>query len=200
MNESVKLRILSLVFILTMSGMFTFCSDNTTEESTHFVYSADRITKSVQTITGLLQTKVEYSHKQQSLTISASNSFSEMVTITVTNWDFQNPPENGVLEKKYDATYDAELGENQSPYVECIDLTGPNQGTSLCDGAVVTFTMDGELYTSIFIGNEDGTVTISESDPVNKSISGSFDVHVQQSIGKKVKLSGTFTNVKYTVF
>lgn len=198
--EGLKVRILAHTLILAAAGSFTFCGDQVTEESTHFVYSVEGVSKHVQSITGLLQTGVQFDHQEQSLTISVSNSFSEMATIKVTNWDFQNPPEDGILEDVYDATYNAEQGENNSPYVECIDLTGANAGKSLCSSGVVTFTMDGELYTSIFTGNEEGTITITECDTKNLSVSGSFSVKVQESVGKKLKLSGTFSNVKYTIF
>jgi hypothetical protein len=164
------------------------------------VYTVERINKEVRTITGLLAIAVEYDHKKQSLKLGTTNSFSESLTITVSNWDFQNPPENGVIDKVYDATYDAEQGENHGPHVECIDLTGANAGVSLCDGGLITLMLDGELYTSIFTGNEDGTITITEINPEKRSVSGSFSVKVQASIGNKLKLSGTFTNVKYEVF
>lgn len=200
MNESIKLRILSLALILILSGTFTFCGDTSTEVSTHFVYKVDGISKEVQSIAGIIQTEIQYDHKKQTLTMSASNSFAEIITVSVSNWDFQTPPENGLLEKEYDATYDEEQGESNSPHIQCIDLTGANAGVTICDGGIVTFTQDSKLYTSIFTGNENGTITITKCDPEQKSISGSFAVQVQYAIGQKLKLAGTFTNVKYTVF
>ena len=199
-NERLYLRILSLGLIVILSGTFTFCSDNVTEQSTHLVYTVEGISKEVQSITGVLQMAVQYDHIEQAMVITASNSFSDMLTIKVANWDFQTPPENGVLEKEYDATYDAEQGESHSPHVECIELTGDNAGVFLCDYGLITLMLEGELYTSVFTGNEDGTIIITECNPDKKSVSGSFDAKVQTSIGKKVKVSGTFTNVKYTVF
>lgn len=199
-NERLYLRILSLGLIVILSGTFTFCGDNVTEESTHFVYTVEGINKSVQSIAGMIQTEILYDHTKQALVISVNNSFSEMATLTVTNWDFQNPPENGVLEKVYDATYDSEQGESPGPLIECMALTGDNAGISLCDGGLVTLMIGGELYTSIFIENEASTITISEVSPEKKSVSGSFDVKVQNTTGEELKLVGTFANVKYTVF
>jgi hypothetical protein len=199
-NVRVRFKVLSLASLLLLSGIFTFCGDNVTEESTHFVYSVNGISKNVQTITGLLQTEIRYDHKAQTLVLTASNDVSEAITVKVSNWDFQTPPEKGVLEKVYDATYDGEPGENHSPHVECLDLTGAHAGITICDGGLVTFMMDGKLYTSIFTGNEESTITITECDPDKLSVSGEISVKVQTAIGDKLKLSGTFTNVKYTVF
>src|SRR5687767_15152008 len=104
-NERIK-RILAKVLILTLTGTFTFCSEEPTEESTHFVYSVDGISKNVQSITGLLQSEIQFDHEGRNLNVNVSNSVSQMVTIRVSNWDFQNPPKDGILEGEYDATFD----------------------------------------------------------------------------------------------
>jgi len=198
MNSERLKGILAKVLILTLTGMFTFCGDDVTEESTHFVYQVDGITKNVQSITGLLQTETQYEHEGRSLHVNVSNDVSQVITIGVSNWDFQNPPKDGIIEGEYDATFDSEQMNGTNPNGECLELTGPNAGVTLCDGGLITYTSQGELYTSIFDGNTSASITITKC--TKRKISGSFTATLEDFSGKQLTVSGTFKNVKYEVF
>lgn len=178
--------------------MFTFCDEPTPAESTHFVYSVDGISKNVQSINGLLQSEIQFEHEERSLKVIVSNSTSQTITIGISNWDFQNPPENGILEAEYDATFDIEAMDQANPNGDCLALDGSNAGITLCSGGVITYTLQGDVYTSIFDGNTEATITITKC--TKKKISGSFTANLENVNGDNLTVSGTFKNVKYEVF
>jgi hypothetical protein len=194
----VKTKILAHLSILMLSALFTFCSEEPAEESTHFVYSVDGISKNVQSITGMLQSEKQFGHEESSLKVNVSNSTSQMVTISVSNWDFQNPPKDAIHEGEYDATFDIEGMDQASPNGECLELTGGNAGVTLCSGGWITYTLQGEVYSSIFDGNTEATITITKC--TKRKISGSFAANLKNPSGVTLAVSGIFKNVKYEVF
>lgn len=197
--EAVKTKILANLSILLLSALFTFCGDEPAPaESTHFVYSIDGISKNVESITGMIESKKQFDHEERSLKINVSNSISQTVTISVTNWDFQNPPKDAIIEAEYDATFDIEAMDGANPNGECVALTGSNAGVTLCSGGAITYTLQGDVYTSIFDGNTEATISITKCN--KKKISGSFTADLKTVSGKKLSVSGTFKNVKYEVF
>ena len=196
---TVKTKILAHLSILMLAATFTFCGDDAEPaESTHFAYSIDGITKNVQSITGMLQSEKQYDHEESSLKVNVSNSTSQMVTISISNWDFQNPPKDAILEGEYDATFDIEGMDQANPNGECLALTGSNAGVTLCSGGAITYTLQGEVYTSTFDGNTEATITITKS--TKRKISGSFTATLENLSGEQLTVSGTFKNVKYEVF
>jgi hypothetical protein len=191
---------LSRALIVILTGAFTFCGEETAEESTHFTYTVDGKSQNIEVITGLLQSEIQFEHKEQTLIIGVSNSLSRVINIRVSNWDFQTPPENGILEGEYDATFDSEQMNGSNPLGECLALSGDNAGVTLCDGGLVTFTLNGDVYTSTFDGNTGGTITIEESNPEKHSVTGTFSTKVKNFDGTELTIAGAFTNVKYVVF
>jgi len=109
--------------------------------------------------------------------------------ITVSNWDWQNPPMDGVLTKTYDTN--VEIGENAA----CMD----SNGITYCDGGLVTYLDGAVIYISEAIDDEGaGRITISDVDSENKRVSGSFDVTtIDLSTDEKITFKGTFENLNY---
>src|SRR6478735_4608416 len=103
--KSVTTKTLAYLLILSLSVTFTFCGDESPEESTLFGYSIDGISKPVQSISGQIESQIQYDHEKLNLNLSISGSGSQM-TINIANWDFQKPPKDGVIEREYDATFD----------------------------------------------------------------------------------------------
>ena len=192
-----KTNLLAKLLVLTLSLVFTFCGDDTTTESTIFAYSVDGVTKNVQSITGTMQSEIQFGHEGQSLHLDVSNNMSQTVTLNVSNWDFQKPPKDGIIEREYDATFDTKQMNGSNPKGECLALTGANAGITLCDGGFITFTSGGEVYTSLYSGNTDATIKITKC--TKRKISGSFTASLKNSNGKKLSVSGSFKNVKYKV-
>ncbi|MEM9822806.1 MAG: hypothetical protein AAF985_17125, partial [Bacteroidota bacterium] len=89
--------------------------------------------------------------------------------ISVSNWDFQNPPVDGILTKTYKTNEQDPSTTNSS----CMDVGN----FTLCDGALGTYTVGTtEIYTSEgFDIDEEGTITITGNDPSNKRVSGTFE-------------------------
>jgi hypothetical protein len=113
---------------------------------------------------------------------------------SIINWQWQNPPERGVLEKSYST-----LGSNALD-AECDSVSG----RYLCDGARVTFIPDSNA-SYLFETTENfytGFVEISECDVFNKTISGSFDAKLIRFFGisnDTLTVKGTFTDLCYKV-
>ncbi|HEX8546872.1 MAG TPA: DUF6252 family protein [Cytophagaceae bacterium] len=106
--------------------------------------------------------------------------------ITVSNYDFQNPPENGIKLKTYFEDY------TQS---ECKD----DGEISYCDGMLGTFLKDNKTYMT-FADEGDGFVVISSMDTNNKKVSGSFKF-TAMTIDRTdtIPFSGTFSNLCYSL-
>jgi hypothetical protein len=197
--DAVKTKILANISILMLSGIFTFCGDEAEPaESTLFAYSVGGITKNVQSINGMLQSEKHFDHEERSLKITVSNSVSQMVTIGISNWDFQNPPKDAIIEGEYDATFDIEGMDEANPNGECLELTGGNAGVTLCSGGFITYTLQGDVYTSTFDGSTEATIIITKC--TKRKISGSFTAILENLSGEELTVSGTFKNVKYEVF
>ncbi len=116
--------------------------------------------------------------------------------VSVSNWDFQNPPVNGIVVKSYPTNEDA---FDPGPDTDCID--DPN--FTFCDGGEVTYSKDGTTFYSDFLDDDNyrGIITISDNDTDKRTVSGSFDVKIEAfpptDPVSSISLSGTFSDVKY---
>ena len=112
--------------------------------------------------------------------------------ITVSNWDWQNPPENGILVKNYHTNEDFDQG----PDTQCMD-----DGTfTYCDGGLGTYQISNtEILFSEDLEDESfGSITITENDPEAKTVSGSFDFIVTDLFNENIiTFKGTFSNLNY---
>lgn len=108
--------------------------------------------------------------------------------LTVSNWDWQGPPANGVLVKKYDT-------QTLGPNTVCQDIGG---GT-YCDGALGTY-MFGSSFHMTISDEIEGYIQVSSCDAANKKVSGSF-YFITSDISETVfdTIEGTFINQVYTV-
>ena len=115
--------------------------------------------------------------------------------ISVANWDWQNPPENGVLEKIYDTNVDSDNNNGIGPNAECMD----DGSFTYCDSGLVTYLVGTNTYFSDFLDDEPiGQIVIESNDAANKTVSGSFDVVVGDLLGtQKFTFKGTFSNLNY---
>jgi len=109
--------------------------------------------------------------------------------VSISNWDWQNPPEDGVLEKKYDT------GDDEGSNTECKET--PN--ATYCDGGLGTYSIGSDIYmTGEEYSDSEGIITISKNDPSNKTVSGSFDFTVEDFFGDStITFKGTFENLVY---
>ena len=112
--------------------------------------------------------------------------------ITVFNWDWQNPPEDGIIEK----SYDLDSGEND-PNTDCFkDL-----GFTYCDGGLGTYFFSTQTFFTAFADDADpAIITITKNDHENKTVSGSFEFTTRESASsRQFSFKGTFRNLQYKV-
>lgn len=114
--------------------------------------------------------------------------------LSISNWEFQNPPADGVIVKSYNTN--TEMG----PDTDCESING----TTYCDEALVTFLIGQEVFISELNDLEDiGDITITSNDASNLEVSGTFDVLLRNFNSQDeeyMTYTGTFTNVSYSVF
>lgn len=190
----------SRLLIIASVFVFTFCGDDDKPSTPQLTYSLDGESQSVQTVTAFLQSQIQYSHEGRALNITAVMGNGEMLSVAVSNWDFQNPPDNGILAGEYDATFDFEDTETENPFANCLTLTGENEGVVLCDGGLVSLISGSDFYTSVFDGDTEASITISKCDAGNRTVSGTFSAKIAGFDGvQQYTISGSFDNVKYIV-
>lgn len=189
-----KKSIVSLLFIITILSFFG-CSDDETNSSMTLTIDGEK--EKVVTINGVLAFEEQYEHEGRGLNLTGVLSNGDYVVVSVSNWDFQSPPTNGVIEKTYYNVFDGGEGMESAT---CLDL---DDGiTSLCDGGLFTYLIEGEaeIYTSAFDEDVNGYIEITDNNSKNKKISGNFDL-VVVGIGNEVehRMTGSFKNVNYFV-
>lgn len=190
-------KLTGLALILLTSITFTYCGNDDVKPSV--TYTIDGENQKVTTVTATLQFETQYDHEGRALYITAAAGASKMLSIAISNWDYQNPPDNGVLTKTYDATFDFET-EEDNDLATCLELTGGNAGVFLCDGALVTYIGNSDIYFSAFDGNTEASVTVTTCSPSKRTISGTFTAKAQNFDSQELVISGEFKNVKYSVF
>jgi len=110
------------------------------------------------------------------------------LVLSVSNWDWQNPPANGVLEKIYDTHL---TGTNMA----CQEISGSN----LCDRAMGQYIND-LIHDATISDTISGYIQITLCDTVNKKVSGRFSfitTDLNQTMYDTIQ--GSFANQPYTV-
>ena len=184
---------LSVALFATLSLVLSGCGDDEAS-SPSLTLNIDGTNIKVTTVTGLLIFSDESGHEARTLNLTGLTKNGDYLSIQVTNWDFQNPPANGLVVKKYYNLFDGEEGIASA---DCLDI---GDGVSLCDAGVVTFIPDAEdeIYTSAFDEDVEGVIEITASK--GKKVSGTFDVILTGfSNETDIHAKGTFKNVGYRI-
>ena len=143
--------------------------------------------------TATLSFETQNDHEGRALQMAATVN-GNLLTIGVSNWDFQNPPENGVKAK----VYTSEFSEDMTAEAECMSLE--EGAVELCEGILVTYTVGSQMYMSaLYEGEYDGFVKVTSCDGSAKKVSGEFDLKLDDGDGNEISLKGTFENVSYIV-
>ncbi|BDS15483.1 DUF6252 family protein [Aureispira anguillae] len=99
------------------------------------------------------------------------------------------------ITKIYETNTDGASGQHKT----CVT----NQSITYCDGALATYTTNGKNLVSEKMLNEPfGTITISQNNTTDKTISGTFDFKVKdffQPTAQPVHMTGSFSDLPYTV-
>jgi hypothetical protein len=176
----------NLIKVASLSCLIVFsqCSKDTVT-SPSVTLTVDGVSKTATFSSS--QLKVETTgYKGRSIVVNLLEG-SNLILITVSNWDYQNPPADGVLVKTY---YDP-----TSPKSTCKTLGI----TALCDSGTVNYSSGLDFYSSIFYDGPayENTVKITANDASAKRISGEFDMKVQMTSTEVKTLKGKFENVPY---
>ena len=198
MKNTINIRTFaSRLFILASAFALTFCGDDDDKNAPQFSFTIDGVAQEVQITSGILRSEIQHDHEGRALNITAVVKNNKTLSVAVSNWDFQNPPANGVLTGEYDATWDFENTEEENPFANCLSLEG---GVTLCDGGLVSLISEGNFYTSVFDGPTDATITISKCDASKRTVSGSFTAKIAGFDGvHQYTVTGNFENLAYIV-
>ena len=116
-----------------------------------------------------------------------------MMDIVIANFEFQSPPEDGVIEKMYDTNF----GNGSGPNTECQGFNG----TTFCDEAGVSYDTGFITYLTDEIESSEYFVNITDCNPVAHKVSGNFDVMlVNWFDDETLHCIGTFENLEYIVY
>jgi hypothetical protein len=121
----------------------------------------------------------------------------DLFIVSVSNWAFQNPPENGIVTKVYDTNVSANGG--MGPNRVCNSTSSGN----LCDAGLGSYMVDGITSMSENLSGEPtGTITITENNAADRTVSGTFDFKVSSMIPPNttpVHFTGSFTDLSYII-
>ena len=144
-------------------------------------------------------TKYNSSISLNSRTFSITNWISGVkLYISITNYNWQNPPEEGILVKSYNSNVNGSSEFN---------VCGEGQLDDECDKAFLRYSSNsGYPFIESNITNGDvfepGVVEITYCDTINKVISGTFDATLTPTFfesGDTTHFSGSFENLPYTI-
>ncbi len=186
----------SRLLILALAFVFTFCSKDDEVSKPQFAFTIDGTSQKVQVTSGVLLSEIQYGHEGRALYITAVSENHKTLSVGVSNWDFQNPPDNGILTGEYNATFDFENTQEENPFGDCLAV----EGATLCDGGLVTLIEDNNSYFSAFDGATDATITITKCDAGKRTVSGTFSAKVASFDGvQQYTIAGSFDNLTYLV-
>jgi hypothetical protein len=119
----------------------------------------------------------------------------DTITIMVSNWDFQEPPDNAVFAKDYynnEVDHELEVGEK----TETCMRTASQQMT--CEGVLISYLQGDKTYWSFQLID---TVVLSVEKCDGQRVSGTFDITLANPYDEteSMVVKGTFTNLPYTV-
>lgn len=110
--------------------------------------------------------------------------------LNIENWQWQNPPINGIIEKTYDTD------GNPGPNTECLVI----DTSQYCDSGLGIYGLTTGNFTSKFTkNNQAGNITISSIDPIKQTVSGHFDLVLSSTKedGEQYGFKGQFNSLAY---
>lgn len=184
-----------VVFALFLLTFFFSCQpDPNINPGGTMTIEVDGVTQTVTSFNNTLLSLQQAGEIGRRLDLRASIG-SDMLILSASNWDLQNPPTDGLLTKIYDTNTNGTIAPNQTCLV--------SSGTTYCDSGLGTYMLSGTTYISEDISNEPtGAITISQNNATDKTVSGTFDFKVQnilQSSSQPKHITGSFSNLSYTV-
>lgn len=183
-------KILSFILLLVVATTFINCGGDDDKATSSMTVTIDGIKSKIKAPSGILTfLETPYDHEGRNLMITGQVNGNPL-TVSVRNWDFQNPPKNGILAKDYFNIFQVPNFENS----ECVNV---NENIVLCEGGLITYTVGNEIFFSAFDEEVDAFITITKCS--DKKISGEFKVKLVSPQDNELDISGTFSDVSYIV-
>lgn len=113
----------------------------------------------------------------------------DSISLSVSNWEFQEPPDNAIITKKYFNVYsdNEELCRQASSNVR------------VCEGVLIKYMEGDKLFTTF--SKDDATIILDITKCDGNKVSGSFDIEMENidDNDETRTIKGEFTDLKYTV-
>lgn len=192
------MKIKFLVLVLATLSIVSCSSDDgnlpsSNDEGQSFTVTRDGVTFQGENINNTLIRTTQNDQGARRLDLRCDFDGGTLV-LSVSNWEFQNPPDEGVVEKSYNTNTD------MGPDTECETI----DSITFCDEALVTYLIGNDVYISELNDSDIiGDITIVSNNSQDKRITGTFDVLLRDFNGGEeevyIEHSGTF-DVSYIVF
>lgn len=119
----------------------------------------------------------------------------ESISILVSNWDFQDPPDNAIFAKEY---YNVFLDEQLEVGEETETCMRVSTNQNVCEGILISYTKGDKTFSSFSLEN-DVVLKVDKCD--GQRITGTFNIVLTNPYDETDQLvvKGTFTNLPYTV-
>ena len=154
----------------------------------------------VNRVSGLLENLESFKNSATPTTRRRLNLIADLdtgtLTIELSNWEWQDLPAAGLIEKTY-----ATNADGDSPNVTC-STTNP----TCCDVAEARFQQIIDTinnipiiifqYTDLFSSDEEGSIIITENNMEQRTLSGTFDFKVE-GFGELIHFTGSFEDVSF---
>ena len=185
-----------LFFVLASLAIMSCQPDNNPPAPTgSMTLTLDSVSHSITAFNNTLYKEVQFGEAGRRLDIRVNVDGGTLV-ISVSNWDWQMPPENGILLKTYDT---GDLGNDST-------LVGPNTQcksgsfADYCDAGMGTFIIGNQQFSSEFVEGIPGWISITNNDATNLTVSGLFEFTAVDLFTEEEKtFKGNFLNLPYTV-
>jgi hypothetical protein len=183
----------SKLYILFLAALLFGCSSDENDKNPSLgtmTFSITGVSSNMEINIATLQKRTETDSKGDhilfTMLVHGKDEFSTL-DFNALVWDWQNPPVNGVPVKDYSFDW-------QGPDQECTDTN------SACDGAQVIYSLNSKVFSADQNNLGNSYAKITKCDPVQKLVSGEFFVLVKELGGVETQqLTGSFTNIKYTI-
>jgi hypothetical protein len=183
--------------VLAVTGILSGCSDDDDKGSFKLTQDGMEENVSVKVATLTVHDAETSSTGRASHVLKIEGLVGEdSVKITISNWDFQEPPDQAIhLKNYYNVFMDEELAVGESNET-CMKVAA-NQ--NVCEGAIIFYTKNGKTFYSFSNDAAELIIQITACD--GQRTSGNFDLTLENphNLGEKMQISGVFKDLKYGI-
>jgi uncharacterized lipoprotein YehR (DUF1307 family) len=186
-----------IAIVLAVTGILSGCNDDDDKGSFKITQDGTEENVSVKVATLTVHDAETSSSGRASHVLKIEGLVGEdSVKIMISNWDFQEPPDQAIHLKSYYNAFmyeELEVGESNETCMKVAD----NQ--NVCEGAIISYTKNGKMFYSF--SNDEAVLIIAITACDGQRTSGNFDLSLENphNLGEKIQISGVFKDLKYTI-